>query len=215
MDTSNQTVELFCGAKGFSLIAQALGYDTFTLDKNPNCSPSLVADILLVSAADLPSSPLVVWAALPDTAFTDRKIWEKDGTSLTPAAADAMEVLSQTINLIREMRPKWWFIENPRSLLRGFPVMAGFNRGYPTRNRHTIDHSEYGPFKKVETDIWTNAFWWVPRPLTPPIEGEGLEVSRRVPPMVYAEILGQLDQYMKTGAVQIAGGHDPESGVPN
>jgi hypothetical protein len=93
METSIQTVELFCGKKGFSLIAQSLGYDTFTLDNNPNFSPNLTADIRSVEASQFPPTPLIVWASPPDAPeFHDPESWDKDGSfsSINPAAENAM-----------------------------------------------------------------------------------------------------------------------------
>ena len=76
--------------------------------------------------------------------------------------------------------------------------MAGFNRGYPTRIRQTVKHEEYGGAGGFETDVWTNAFWWLPR------GGEAAPTdaacSLSAPPLVIAEILGQLDAYLAAKA---------------
>lgn len=188
-----QTVELFSGEeKTFSLIASALGYKTFTVDKNPSFSPSLVADVGDLKAVQLPEKPLIVWAAPPCRAFAAASAW-KSGEPATPEAEDALDLLGRTITLIAMTHPTWWFLETPKSPLRKMPLMAGFNRGYPSRNRHTIKHDEYGGASGRETDIWTNAFWWLPRPAEASIGEENS--SRRVPPYAIAEILNQLDAY--------------------
>lgn len=197
-----QTVELFCGqTKAFSSIAEALGFAIFTVDINPAVSPSLVADIKTVNPGLIPSAPLIVWAAPPYCpVFRDRKSWEADGSfhPLTSEAEDAVTIIRKTISLLSELEPTWWFIEHPKSYLRKMPLFAGFNRGYPTRNRQTIRHNEYGGGAATETDVWTNAYWWIPRP------GErdgpaGSDVGRRVPPFVFAEIFEQLETYQLTG----------------
>jgi hypothetical protein len=184
-----RTVELFCGEqKAFSCIAQSLGFSVFTVDINPSCTPELVADVRTLRAEALPASPLIVWAAPPDTG-----IEPVDG-----AGEEAITVFRATMNAIALMKPKWWFIENPKGILRTLPVVAGFNRGYPSRNRHTIRHDEYGGRNDTETDVWTNAYWWIPRPGER--DGrEGIETGRRVPPTVFAEIFAQLDMYRSTG----------------
>ena len=202
---TEQTVELFCGSKPFSQIAGALGYGVFTVDINPAWSPDLTADIRSLSADELPSAPLVVWAAPPDAAaFHDPESWGKDGSfdPIGSAAENAVDLFRKTIALITMMKPTWWFIENPKSLLRTMPLTAGFNRGYPTRTRRTIKHSEYGSPSGRESDVWTNAYWWIPRPEPDengPPEAKG---PRRVPPYVYAEILGQLDTHRRTAGSQ-------------
>jgi len=143
-----QTVELFCGeTKAFSSIAEALGFATFTVDINPAVSPTLVADIKTVELSLLPPSPFIAWAAPPAfPVFNDRKSWESDGSfyPLTPEAETGIAVIRKTVGLLSELKPTWWFIENPKSHLREMPLFAGFNRGYPSRNRYTIRHDEYG-----------------------------------------------------------------------
>jgi hypothetical protein len=198
-----QTIELFCGERmAFSQIARALGYATFTVDKDAAHTPDLVADVSALDASRLPQRPLILWAAPPSSpAFFDEGAWEGDGSLYpkTTEAEDAMELVRHTIRLIFEIRPTWWFIEHPKSLLRGMPAFAGFNRGYPTRNRQTIRHDEYGGASAAETDVWTNAHWWIPRP--GPCDGEGgADTGRRVPPSVFAEIFEQLDVYRVTGS---------------
>lgn len=193
----DQTVELFCGEqKAFSQIAHALGYSTFTVDADPAFKPSLVTDIRRVDHSALPKEPLIVWAAPPDQGFASEH-W--NGIDPADEAGDtAMELFRATLAALNAIQPTWWFIENPKGPLRSLPILAGFNRGYPSRNRRTIRHDEYGGCSAQETDVWTNAYWWIPQP------GErdgsrGIETGRRVPPLVFSEILGQLDQYRTTG----------------
>ncbi len=192
-----QTVELFCGEqKAFSQIASALGYSTFTVDSNPAFGPKLSADLRTLDLSVLPKQPLIVWAAPPDTGF-GKEHW--DGIDPVDAAGEAaMELFRAAMRAIYAMEPKWWFIENPKGPLRNLPVVAGFNRGYPSRNRHTVRHDQYGGKTSAETDVWTNAFWWIPRPGERDGRG-GIETGRRVPPLVFSEILTQLHEYRTTG----------------
>jgi hypothetical protein len=197
-----QTVEIFCGQeKTFSSIAGALGFKTFTIDKDPTVSPNLLVDILGADASELPSSPLMVWAAPPDSAvFSDRKHWESDGSfhPATSEAETAMALVRRTINLTTAMNPTWWFLEHPRSLLRGMPTFAGFNRGYPTRNRLTFRSDEWGGKSGMEVDVWTNAYWWLPRAGDRNSE-KGSQTGRRVPPFAISTMFEQLEQYRTTG----------------
>jgi hypothetical protein len=194
----DQTVELFCGErKAFSAIGRALGYSAFTVNINPAFEPDLVADIRTVDLNKLPKKPLMVWAAPPDAGFA-REHW----TGIDPADQEreaAMALFRMTMRALYEMDPTWWFIENPKGPLRSLPVLAGFNRGYPSRNRHTIRHDEFGGRGGEETDVWTNAYWWIPRPGERTGEGS-VETGRRVPPLVFAEIFSQLDAYRSTGS---------------
>src|SRR5579883_1137847 len=127
----DQTVELFCGEhKAFSQIAEALGYSTFTLDSNPAFTPTLVADIRAVDSSALPKEPLIVWAAPPDAGFR-KQHW--DGIDpVDSAGEEAIELFRANMRALYAMNPKWWFIENPKGPLRNLPLLAGFNRGYPS-----------------------------------------------------------------------------------
>jgi hypothetical protein len=197
IDVSDQTVELYCGKqKTFSMMAGALGFKTFTVDRDPNCNPNLVSDLHSINTARLPVDPLIVWASPPDEGFAPEH-WS--GTNpRDDAGTMAIATMQVGIAAINAMDPKWWFIESPKGLLRSLPTFAGFNRGYPTRNRRTIRHDEYGGNSPRETDVWTNAYWWIPRPEVANAEG-GVDTGRRVPPKVFAEIFAQLELFQTTG----------------
>jgi len=51
--------------------------------------------------------------------------------------------------LIKELAPTYYFIENPRGAMRKMPFM----RGYP---RYTTSYCGYGDERQKPTDIWTN-----------------------------------------------------------
>lgn len=215
-DVAQNTVELFSGPKIFSSLADALGYGTFTIDRNAETEPDLIADVNTVDASLLPAKPLIAWAAPPDAAFNvaDREAhWDEYGTPLSPAAEDAMAAFRATLVLLVRIEPKWWFIENPYGPLRDFTLMTGFNRGYPTRNRITINHADYGDYPAFRTDVWTNAFWWQPRteavsriarrPANTKVQTVGTS-GRRLPPAAVAEMLDQLDAYRRRPVVEHA-----------
>lgn len=197
----DQTVELFCGeTKAFSSLAGALGFSTFTVDANPAVSPDLVADIRSATQSNLPAAPLIVWAAPPfSPTFTDRKCWETDGSfePATAEAAEAIAVVRSTIGLLTMLKPTWWFLESPKSLLRRMPLFAGFNRGYPSRNRLTFRSDEWGGSSDAETDVWTNAYWWLPR--AEERDGAGGSVTgRRIPPFALAAMFDHLEHHRRT-----------------
>lgn len=204
----DQTVELYCGTeKPFSQVAEALGYATFTVDVNPENEPNLAGRISAALAKDIPASPLIVWAAPPyHEVFHSSECWDSDGSlhPRTEEAEAAINAIRGTIGLLTALKPTWWFIEHPKSLVRKMPLFTGFNRGYPTRNRHTIEHRNFGGEKGDTSDIWTNAFWWLPN--SPDSEGEkkqGKASANRVPPYVYAQMLGQFDNYQRTKTLSV------------
>jgi hypothetical protein len=60
------------------------------------------------------------------------------------------ELLLVTILLIRDLKPKLYFIENPRGGMRYKPIMIG------VMFRYTITYCSYGDTSMKPTDIWTN-----------------------------------------------------------
>lgn len=58
--------------------------------------------------------------------------------------------------MIQELKPKYWFIENPVGMLR----KQYFMKELP---RKTVTYCQYGKRYRKATDIWTNAIQWIPR----------------------------------------------------
>lgn len=75
----------------------------------------------------------------------------------TDTARLGIRLAEKTIELIKTLNPKFWYIENPRGLLRKMPFMQEFKR-------HTVTYCQYGDRRMKPTDIWTNNPNWTPRP---------------------------------------------------
>lgn len=122
------TLEIFSGTKSFSKVMEAHGHITHTVDIDPRLNPDEVADIrkwepVFVNACD------ILWASPPCQGFSVAVIgrnWNHDYTPKTDSARLSMELAQVTLDLIEEIRPKWWFIENPRAMLRKMPWMEEF-----------------------------------------------------------------------------------------
>jgi hypothetical protein len=126
----DRVVELFCGPeKPFSSVASFLGYSTITFDEDPNSGADIIAAAAEADPQRFPTEPAMVWMAPPSEGFDDKAGWD-NFSPVTPAATLAEEGLRHSLALAVKMRPKWWFMEAPKSYLRKLPVMAGFNRGY-------------------------------------------------------------------------------------
>lgn len=100
--------------------------------------------------------PDVIWASPPCTtysiaAISHHRTRSADGELLpkSEAAKNADALLRHTLHLIRELRPRYWFIENPRGGLR----KMSFMRDLP---RYTLTYCQYGDTRMKPTDIWTN-----------------------------------------------------------
>ena len=69
----------------------------------------------------------------------------------TQACIDGIDRVKKTLKIIKQLKPKYWFIENPRGVLRKMPFMntAGIYR-------YTVTYCQYGDTRMKPTDIWTN-----------------------------------------------------------
>jgi site-specific DNA-cytosine methylase len=105
----------------------------------------------------------VIWAS-PDcstfsvAAISHHRRKNPETGSLDPISDYAKfcdEVDQHVLALIRELKPKYWFIENPRGGMRKMSWMQGLPR-------YTVTYCKYELDKPVEqrrmkpTDIWTN-----------------------------------------------------------
>jgi site-specific DNA-cytosine methylase len=153
------TLELFCGTKSFSKVAKELGHETFTVDIDSKLEPDLVCDILDFKLEMLPEKfrkPDVVWASPPCTTFSVASIgkhWNKDRTPKSKEAEIGIKIINKTINLLLEIEPTYWFIENPRGMLRKMIPEYIFYR-------RTVSYCQYGDSRMKPTDIWTNLNNW-------------------------------------------------------
>ena len=69
-----------------------------------------------------------------------------------------MAYVLKTIEIINKLKPAYWFIENPRGVLRKMAFMDSFNR-------KTVTYCQYGDSRMKPTDIWTNFLEWNPKPI--------------------------------------------------
>lgn len=99
--------------------------------------------------------PDFIWASPPCTAFSIAAVghhWNKDRTPKTEAASFNQLLVAKTLQLINELKPKAWLMENPRGMLRKLPVVEGLNR-------RTITYCQYGDTRMKPTDLWGNLDW--------------------------------------------------------
>lgn len=165
-----KTLELFSGTKSFSKIASELGHETFTVDNDPSLKPDFCGDIRNLSGynlfTDFWMSTDILWASPPCLG----RNWTGGKNEYIPKSESAelsIELAEKTLDLIDDLKPRYWFIENPRGLLRKMDFMDEFlkdNGGV----RHTITYCQYSDTRQKPTDIWTNCLTWKPRPMCKP-----------------------------------------------
>ena len=161
-----KTIELFAGTRSFSIVAELdFGHQTFTTDYLEIDGQDLVADVRTLTATDFPYQPDILWASPPCEGFSVAAIgksWNHDNTPKSDTARLGLELVASTWRLIDNLKPTWWFIENPRGKLRKLPIMDR------ALYRHTVTYCQYGDTRMKPTDIWTNAPWFIPRPVCKP-----------------------------------------------
>ena len=169
-------LELFAGSRSFSNVAEELGHEVYTTDIEPFDRINQVCDIFNFDVHKMREEfgmPDVIWASpwLPCTYFSVASIghhWHKDHTPKTLEALNGVKIIIHTKFIIELLEPKYFYIENPRGLLRKLPVITE-NRFMPEHARHTVWYCQYfneekDTIKRAKpTDIWTNDYNWNPR----------------------------------------------------
>jgi hypothetical protein len=157
-------LELFAGTASFSRVAKFYGHGTFTVDIDPRFKCDLTTDILDMELLDIPHEfrvePDILWLSPPCTTFSQAGVWRHWNYQepKSESAIIALSMIRESIRLIKVIQPRFWFLENPRSVLRKFPEMQNLPR-------KEVCYCRYGEFRMKPTDIWTNAITWEPKPM--------------------------------------------------
>ena len=162
-----KVLELFAGTRSIGKAFEAAGHEVFSVEWDKSFENiDLYADILTITAADIIEkfgTPDVIWAS-PDcstfsiAAISHHREQNPETGNLDPVSDYAKfcdKVDRHVLELIKELNPKFYFIENPRGGLRKMTWMQGLPR-------HTVTYCQYELDKPVNerrmkpTDIWTN-----------------------------------------------------------
>jgi len=149
-------LELFCGTKSISKVFVANGWNCTTIDNDPQFNPDICKDILSLDIIDRYD---IVWASPPCTTYSIASVgkhWKNGSPSKDAIVGN--KLLAKTFEIINLVRPKYWFIENPRGMMRKVPIMQHLPR-------YTVTYCQYGDTRMKPTDIWTNCMHWMPRPM--------------------------------------------------
>ena len=154
-----KVLELFAGTKSVSNAFKERGHEVFTVDWDEEFDVDLHADISKLTAQEIIEKfghPDVIWASPDCTSYSvaaishHRKRAENGNLEpVTEYAKFCDETNKHVIDLIRELKPKYYFIENPRGGMRKMDFMQSIPR-------YTVTYCQYGERRQKPTDIWTN-----------------------------------------------------------
>lgn len=155
-------LELFAGSRSFGKVAEEMGMTVFSSDLLAFDGIHYQKNILEFDVSAVPFKPDIIWASPPCTCFSVASLghhWTGGKEAYIPKTQDAIvsiEVVKKTLSIIEYFKPKYFYIENPRGMLRKMPFMSHMNR-------NTVTYCQYGDDRMKPTDIWTNNGNWIPR----------------------------------------------------
>lgn len=177
-----KVLELFAGTRSISKSFEAKGHEVFCIEWNKDFQNiDLYADINTITAEEILKKfgkPDVIWASPDCTTYSiaaishHRKKNQETG-NLDPVSEYAKfcdKTNKHVLDLIQELKPKFYFIENPRGGLRKMDFMKGLYR-------YTVTYCQYGDIRMKPTDIWTNH----PRPNFKPVCKNGDPCHEKAP----------------------------------
>lgn len=161
-----KVLELFAGSRSVGKAAESLGYDVFSSDLNDFEGINYVVDILNFDIDRIPFKPDIIWASPPCTTYSIAAIshHRPKNKPLSEFAIKSDLIVKKTLQIIKKLKPKYWYIENPRGMLRKQNFMIDLPKT-------TVWYCVYGDVRAKPTDIWTNNLksllnpnGWQPRP---------------------------------------------------
>lgn len=162
-----KVLELFAGTRSIGKAFEERGHKVFSVEWDKSFDKiDLYKDIGNLTAEEVLEKfgrPDVIWASPDCTTFSVAAIYHhrrlnpitKSLDPITNYARFCDKVDTHVLALIDELKPKYWFIENPRGAMRKMEWMQGLPR-------YTVTYCQYETDKPLSerrmkpTDIWTN-----------------------------------------------------------
>lgn len=156
-----KVLELFAGTRSIGKAFEKQGHKVFSIEWDKRFDNiDLYEDIMNITAKDILEKfgkPDIIWASPDCTTFSvsaisrhrvkNKKTGNLDAISDYAKFCDKVD--KHVIELIKELKPKYYFIENPRGGMRKMEWMQEFPR-------YTVTYCQYGDSRMKPTDIWTN-----------------------------------------------------------
>lgn len=155
-------VELFCGSGNVTSSFKDAGFQTWKTDirkRKGICEPDLRKNILQLNRSEIPFEKVdVLWASPPCDVWSyagGNFHWNPDGTPKTKKCLEHIEILKKTLELIDDISPGYFFIENPRGRLRFYKPFLEWLEKHRAVCK-TLTYSSYGFPATKPTNIFTN-----------------------------------------------------------
>ena len=153
-------LELFAGTRSISKSFEEHGHKTYSIEWDKNFENiDLYEDINKVTSNDIiklcGGKPDIIWASFDCTTYSiagvhhHRKYKDNEPVAISEYAKQCDKTNIHVLDLIKELKPKYYFIENPVGCLRKMKFMQDLPR-------YTITYCQYGDKRMKPTDIWTN-----------------------------------------------------------
>ena len=162
-------LELFAGTRSIGKSFELKGHEVFSIEWDKSFDKiDWYEDVSKITTKDIIKkfgTPDIIWAS-PDcssysiAAISHHRRQDESG-NLAPYSEYAKlcdKVNKHVLDLIQELKPKYYFIENPRGGMRKMDFMKGLYR-------YTVTYCQYGDSRMKPTDIWTNSKTWKPKPM--------------------------------------------------
>ncbi len=144
-----KVLDLFSGLGGWSRPFVDRGHEVLTVDLDPDFRPDICTDIRDLHFWQLPWTPDIVLASPPCQEFSMLNVgkhWEKSGEPKTAEARQSLNLVRDLKELVYELHPRWFVIENPRARLRTLDVLPF--------ERRTVWYCRLGEPVAKPTDLW-------------------------------------------------------------
>jgi len=141
-------LDLFCGLKGWTQAFQERNHNVTTVDIDSKFNPTIIVDIMNLTSKDFDKYGHfdIILASPPCNCFSVASVyrhWER-GIPKDEATIKSIELVKHTIDLIRDLNPDFWVMENPTGMLRKVIGMPNYQ----------ISQCQYGRGVMKPTDLW-------------------------------------------------------------
>ena len=154
-----KVLELFAGTRSIGRSFEERGHEVYSIDYDEiHNDIDWYVDLEFVTADDILErfgKPDIIWASPDCTTYSiaaishHRRKTDDDRVPISEYAMKSDRVNKNVLKLIEELKPKYFFIENPRGAMRKMKFMQDLKR-------YTVTYCQYGDVRMKPTDIWTN-----------------------------------------------------------